>query len=160
VVLFGKTDDGLFTVAPGKDACIIGQFDSGQFLGGGDKFQTARGYVKEWLGNRAFPQRHADTIQLATQFVVFTFDRCQIVDDIKEATCFAGIGVEVAAVLQIGRGEELQQVAGARRWVRTRLSILGWRSSFTPHPAYHGRPKVVSGLPHKSASKPICEVTQ
>ena len=29
----------------------------------------------------------------------------------------AGIGVEVAAVLQIGCGEELQQVAGARRWV-------------------------------------------
>ena len=55
VVLFGKADDGLFAVAPNKDACIVGQFDPGQFLGGRDKFQTARGYVKERFGNRAFP---------------------------------------------------------------------------------------------------------
>ena len=112
MVLFGKTDDDLFSVAPSQDACIVGQFDPGQFLCGGDKFQTTRGYVKEWFGNRAFPQRHTDAIQLTTQFVVFAFDRRQIVDDIKEAACFAGIGIEVAAVLQISCGEELQQVAG------------------------------------------------
>ena len=41
MVLFGKTDDGLFAIAPSKDACIVGQFDPCQFLGGGDKFQTA-----------------------------------------------------------------------------------------------------------------------
>ena len=41
VVLLGKTDDGVFAVAPGENARIVGQLHFCQFIGGGNKFQTA-----------------------------------------------------------------------------------------------------------------------